>query len=919
MFKFRLSYLVIIFSITAAVATFIYYQGSKRINLGTISAGEGNVDDPQARNEWIKMRYADPETGEIPANIRHMEMLFAKSFPQNPGSRNLEWLARGPYNVGGRTRAIAMDINNPDRIIAGGVTGGMWLSENAGQSWTRVTGPSHFPAVSTLVQDTRPGKTNIWYYGTGEIRGGYVSSEWFNGDGMYKSVDNGLTWQPLESTIFNIPQSFNSDWNFVSRVAVDVSNDTLDVVYASTYGGLYRSENGGDTWTKKVGNISPTTYYSDMSITNTGVVYFTSDSESGDKGIWRSEDGLTWTNILPADTFPPVYDRIVIGINPVNENEVYFLASTPNYGQHSEAFFGYEDWNSLWKYTYLSGDGSGTGGEWVNLSANIPNNGLPFDNFYTQSCYNMMIAVSPHNPNVVIIGATNLYRSTDGFTSMNSTSHIGGYWEGSHLPSGYWGSYTNHHPDQHALLFHPTDSNIIISGNDGGVFKSLNALDNEVEWERMNNGYNTTQAYTVGFDRTGTDDVLIGGFQDNANYFVNSADTTALWVMPLNGDGAYMGIAPDKEFYCLSINRGKIYKMDLNNDGAVQSFVRIDPGQVNPDDYLFINPLLLDPSNSDVLYVAGGRKLWRHSGISDIPYTNSHDSIFTGWSYLPDTLTTNNIKISAIATSVGQPNTLWYGTSVRRIFKVTDPLSSNPTTVQMPLSTFPAGYISRIAVHPHNSDTVIVVFSNYSLYSLFYTINGGDSWIKGAGNLEAQSSGGGSGPSLGCVEILPRDDGTLYFVGTSIGAFVTHQLDTFNTEWTQIGTNQFGNAIVEDIKARETDGLVAFGTYGKGIYTTHINLVTDIFPGQSVNELNLQEADLKVYPNPASDIIYVSWDLKTGFTNISIFDLSGKLVMKKDFNNSMKESINIESFIPGTYICKVSSPKGSISKNFIVQ
>jgi hypothetical protein len=884
--------------------------------LGTINAGDGNTDNPEARNQWMLDRLKDPATGEIPANIKHLEMEFAKKLPTDAGQRNLEWLSRGPYNIGGRTRAIAMDVNDETRLIAGATTGGVWLSEDAGQSWTRVTGPMHFPPVSCIVQDKRPGKTHIWYYGTGEVRGGYISSQFYRGDGVYKSVDNGLTWQPLMSTVSNNPQATDSEWNFVSRLALDPSVDSLDVIYASTAGGIQRSEDGGDTWVKKIGLTSPSIYYSDLAVTTTGVVYATADSDAGNGGLWRSDGGISWTNITPPG-FPIVYDKIVIGINPSNENEIYFLGRTPGAGQHTQAFFGYEEDNSFWKFTYVSGNGTGTGANWLNLSSNIPNNGTPFDNFYTQWSYNLMIAVSPHNPNVVMIGATNLYRSTDGFTSMINTTHIGGYWKGSALPSGSWGSYLNHHPDQHALLFHPTDSNIIISGNDGGLYRSDNAYDSIVAWNRLNNGYNTTQAYTVGFDRTDTDDVLIGGFQDNANYFVNTADTTALWTMPLNGDGSYMGIAPNKDYYYLSINRGKIYKMDLDNNGEVLDFVRIDPGQVNPDDYLFINPLLMDHNNADLMYVGGGRKLWRHSGLSSIPMTQSHDTIFTGWETYTDTINSGSTQISCLAASVSPANILWVGTSNRRLYKIIDAHTGDPSWQQIPLTTFPAGYISRVAIHPQNADTVVITLSNYNMYSLFYTFDGGDTWQKGAGNLEESSSGGGAGPSIGCVEILSRNDGTLYFVGTSVGAFVTWQLNGYDTEWMQIGTSAFGNVIVEDIKTRQTDGLIAIGTYGKGIYTTHIEYVTDLFPLAGIEQNSIEMTEFNLYPNPVSEILNIESG-KYDMQEIEIFDINGKLVYRQHLSSST-HSLPVGSFVNGTYLCRIKTSAGSDTKRFIVR
>ena len=112
-------------------------------------------------------------------------------------------------------------------------------------------------------------------------------------------------------------------------------------------------------------------------------------------GIWRFQDGAPWTRINPDTSagFPFVFDRFVIGINPNNENEVYFLGSTPGYGHFNE-YINSIDWTSLWKYTYISGDGSGAGGQWQNLSENLPNIGTEFDRFAAQGGYDLVVKVT---------------------------------------------------------------------------------------------------------------------------------------------------------------------------------------------------------------------------------------------------------------------------------------------------------------------------------------------------------------------------------------------------------------------------------------------------------------------------------------------------------------------------------------------
>jgi len=143
----------------------------------------GDEDNPNARWEFEWMRTRDPQTNEIPRNIRVKEIDFVKNVPnrsqvfmkneQGGASmlNTLNWDRRGPYNVGGRTRAMALDVTNESIIIAGGVSGGMWKSVNGGSTWRKTTKPEQLHSVTALAQDTRTGHTSTWYYGTGELIG----------------------------------------------------------------------------------------------------------------------------------------------------------------------------------------------------------------------------------------------------------------------------------------------------------------------------------------------------------------------------------------------------------------------------------------------------------------------------------------------------------------------------------------------------------------------------------------------------------------------------------------------------------------------------------------------------------------------------------------------------------------------------
>src|SRR5262249_30762681 len=153
--------------------------------------------------------------------------------------------------------------------------------------------------------------------------------------------------------------------------------------------------------------------------------------------VWRSTNGTSWTLIQPA-TFPTVANRIVIALAPSNPLVAYFFVQGAN---NTPAIAGHQ----LWKYTYVSGDGSGAGGTWVNRGGNLP------ADLNTQAGYDQVVHVKPDDENFVIIGGQNLYRSTNGFASTAATTVIGGY---SFYPQG------NHHPDLHAGGFSPASSNV---------------------------------------------------------------------------------------------------------------------------------------------------------------------------------------------------------------------------------------------------------------------------------------------------------------------------------------------------------------------------------------------------------------------------------------------------------------------------
>lgn len=297
-----------LFTLAFAVSgvTFIAYSGDQqdKPDTGTTVSREGMEENPTGRMKWEVSRLADPATGRIPDNIRQLELAFAATLPNDLQSdRSMAALTmtnRGPWNVGGRTRAFGVDVSNENRLLAGSCSGGMWISTNGGTSWSQTNTLTQLKNATCLTQDKRPTHTNTWYYGSGEAYGASASSgsgAYYLGDGMFKSVDGGLSWSPIATTSSGNPNGFTTGWQLVWNVASDNSaNDTLEEVYAAIYGGIMRSTNGGVTWTTALGG-TPSSYFTDVSISSTGVVYAALSDDGGKKGIWRSHNDLSLIHI----------------------------------------------------------------------------------------------------------------------------------------------------------------------------------------------------------------------------------------------------------------------------------------------------------------------------------------------------------------------------------------------------------------------------------------------------------------------------------------------------------------------------------------------------------------------------------------------------------------------------------------------
>ena len=844
----------------------------------------GNEEDPNGRWEFEWMRTKDPKTNEIPKNIRMKEINFVKNLPNRsqvsmkneqggPSTLNTAtWDRRGPYNVGGRTRALALDATNENIIIAGGVSGGMWKSVDGGVNWKKTTKPEQLHSISSVAQDTRTGYTSTWYYGTGELIGNSASggSAPYRGNGLYKSIDGGDTWSSLTSTASNTPQSYDNHFDYVNRVRVSPVNG---YVFAATAYRIKRSKDGGTTWEDLLSGTVDNSAYTDILVDSKGIVY----AAMHNKGIWRSADhGDTWTDITPS-TFPSTHYRLVIAIAPSNENIVYVVGDLGS-GVHT-----------LWKYTYSSGDGSGSNGTWVDLSANIPSFGGLAGDFNSQNGYDLIVAVKPDDPDFVILGGTNVYRSSDGYSTASNTKWIGGY-----ALSNNYAMYQNHHPDQHGFVFLPSDPNTAFSSHDGGISKTTSITDVAVNWTSLSNGYYTTQFYHVSVDQSKTKpDLIMGGMQDNGTWKSNVNSDTHVWENVAGGDGVFSAIAFNAQADFFGYQNGKLYILDYRdpfNQGFGYSWSNLTPPASG---VLFVNPFVLNHANEKMLFYAGGSTIWRNNNIDMTDDASVDNYYLSGGYYLSNqwvnmTNAASNGTITALATTTRSPtNRLYYGDSKGLIRKQDNADSGIGSPTDITSYSFPSSaYVSNIAVNPENGDELIATFSNYNVKSIWHSNDAGATWSDISGNLEENSDGSGNGPSVRAALILKHKSTQMYFVGTSAGLYSTTNLNGTSTTWVHEGAQSIGNVVVDALAGRESDGYIAVATHGAGIFTVSFNSkpVIAALSDVSVLEDGVYEVGFSVSDADGDALTYSAKSDTNAVTTEVLSTMVIKLTPKADWN-----------------------------------
>lgn len=463
----------------------------------------------------------------------------------------------GPANVGGRTRALQFDLNDSNRIFAGSVSGGMWVSEDKGNSWNPINDFETNLGVTSITQS--PVNPQILYYSTGEVRGN--SANVF-GQGVFKSIDGGKSFFHLGGSRIN--GVYPNTWKIV---ASPIDENT---VYLATHTeGLVRSTDGGESFHFLLsGNIT------DVEVLPNGEVF------AGIKGvgIYKSQDGEPGTFLKAESNLP--------GGEDFSRVEIAFCESVPT--TMYAAFVNKEESTLLDLFKSVDG-----GTTWT-TKTNPRKRGISF--LFPWYC--LALEVKPSDPNYLIIGSVNLGFSLNGGVT--------------------WVKGGNSHADYHIFKFDPNNEDKLLVGNDGGIYE-YSALTLNLTPKSLNNGFVVSQYYAGDFHPTS--DVVIGGTQDNGTNLtssllgefeeINGGDGGFSFINQQNPNIAYS--TAQYGYITKTTNLGfespnlKIILNELDSDGDFQ----VDEGT------WFVNPFSLNKHNGEQLFYTTLKRVWRSNNGGD--------------------------------------------------------------------------------------------------------------------------------------------------------------------------------------------------------------------------------------------------------------------------------------------------------------
>lgn len=865
---------------------------------------------PNAYNEQRWELTMNPSLGRpTPENLQEIERQIEQFDLQGraPGDAiDNTWEERGPNNIGGRTRALMFDpndINNANpaddytRVFAGGTSGGLWVNDDitdANSSWQLVEGLSGNVSVTVIVSD--PNDSNTMYLGSGESYtfGAAV------GNGVYKSTDGGVTWEQIfggnAGTFNDTGGLFYVDGIFyVNDLVVRDNNGTTEVYVAAASGrysqsstpsnllgfderGLYKSDNGGTTWSRFPIQFPDNTYMNpnDIEIDLNNDIWLTTTNDFfGNPGgfIYRSTDGNTFNFVFSL----PNTQRTELEPSSTTPGTFWVAADV---GAGSQANI----------YTTTDSFGSVT----LLTEPNDADNGIPATDYTRQQAfYNLPIEVDANDN--LYVGGIDLFK----YDAVNDDWDQLSKWQTGGGQQNITASFV--HADQHAIVFRPNDNTQAVIGNDGGVYYSAdfaNSAGNAAAIQARNLNYNVTQFYygAIGALDAADGDDIAGGTQDNGSLIaLDAAAGVNSLNMFLGGDGAFTDIDDEDGYMVASLpflRHVYIPYPALNTSGAY--FIANDNGARHGD---FINTVELD-KNTNTLYT--------NATVGNSPRIGQFTNITNGGANVVRNDLTNgllNSQPSAFKVSAdGQ--TVYAGLRNGRLLKIEAAL----TTIRIWSNVQDANFVGSISdiEFGETEDDLYVTFHNYGVNNVWYSPDAGVTWEQKDGNL----------PDLPVMTIKSNPlvaDGAEVIIGTDLGVWRSANFNTNSPTWVR-SDNGMRSVPVLDLDVRVSDNKVLATTYGRGFFTGQF------LPGILSTEEFSAVNNFSIYPTISNGNMTLKAK-DSGKTTVTAYTIAGQQASVKelDLSRNTPSNLNLSELSSGVYILKIQQNDAIKTQKIVIQ
>ncbi len=728
-----------------------------------------------ARQQWFYDQRAFPQT-RIPAGARlaaleHIERHNRPVRSAAPNAKSIEarftlttdtanWTMIGPQPTGGgtpnatagRINAIAIDPRDNNTVYIGAAEGGVWKTTDGGTTWTPLTDQQASLANGAIAID--PSNPDTIYVGTGEEN---FAGDNYYGAGILKSTDAGATWRQILGPFLR---------DTISSLAVHPENGTI--LLCAAVSGIWRSADAGETWTLVISGGPGTSIAFDPADGSSVYAAIGNPSGNARNGVYHSKDaGLTWTKITGG--FPVAnVGRISLAIAPSETSTIYAQVQDASSS-------GFGNLLGIWKTT-------NAGASWSALP-------IPLPSLWGNSqWYDIPIAVSPVDANVVYSGGLLIQRSLDGGQTWSQISQSGA--NGQIL-----------HVDEHVFAFTNDGSKVYI-GNDGGAYSTVDIASSRVSWKSLNDTLAITQFYPGMSIHPSNPLMTLAGAQDNGTQrFIGSVS----WDNVACGDGGYTNIDPSLPAIAYSACQYSMIEKTLTLNGTALFM----PGQYGIDQtdvVSFIAPFVLDPANPQTAYF-GTYRVWQ--SVDGAGFWNPVSPDLTGG---------KRGTIRAIAVAPSDSNTVYAGTSNGRLV-VTSNMQDGAGAVWKDVSAaLPISSITQIAVDPLDASIAYVTFSGFaSAGHVFKTPDRGSTWFDISGNLPNLPVNG--------IVIDPDLPGVLY-IATDAGVMMTSD---GGATWTVLGSG-LPKVVVSSLVLHRPSRILRAATHGRSVWDLYVPVSSSVQP-----------------------------------------------------------------------------------------